>query len=228
ERERFLSADELARLGAAIVEAETVGLPWRERAGAKAKHRAKPENRRSPANAAALAVVKLLLFTGARVSEILGLGWADVDMPRATIALPSRKGGGRRPHPVSEVALEILAAQTRVVGSPWVFPAPTDPRRPLSLSVLENAWQGLRAHAGLEDVRLHDLRHTAGTYVSQTGANAFAVRDFLRHKTLTMTGRYANRDADPIRAAAEAIGERIATGLAGRAGAEVLPFKKRP
>ena len=62
-------------------------------------------------------------------------------------------------------------------------------------------------------MRLHDLRHTAGTYVSQTGANAFSVRDFLRHKTLAMTGRYANRDADPIRAAAQAIGERIAQSL---------------
>ena len=212
-RERFLSADELARLGAALEEAETTGLPWRQREGAKAKHRAKPENSRTIPNRPALTVVRLLLFTGARASEILGLAWADVDFERGTVALPSRKGGARRPHPVSAYALDLLAEQTREEGCPWVFPAPMDPKQPLSLSVLENAWQALRARAGLEDVRLHDLRHTAGTYVSQTGANAFSVRDFLRHKTLAMTGRYANRDADPIRQAAEAIGEQLHRGL---------------
>ena len=213
ERERFLSADELARLGSALEEAETVGLPWRQREGAKTKHRAKPENSRTIPNRAALSVIKLLLYTGARASEILGLAWADVDMDQGTIALPSRKGGVRRPHPVSAYVLEILATQARVEDSPWVFPAPTDSARPLSLSVLENAWQTLRSRAHLCDVRLHDLRHTAGTYVSQTGANAFSVRDFLRHKTLAMTGRYANRDADPIRQAAEAIGDRLHRGL---------------
>jgi integrase len=213
ERERFLSAGELARLGVALEEAETLGLPWRQREGAKAKHRAKPENSRTVPNRAALAVVKLLLFTGARASEILGLAWVDVDFDRGTLALPSRKGGGRRPHSASAYALELIAVQTRVEGSPWVFPAPKDAEKPLSLSVLENAWQTLRGRAGLDDVRLHDLRHTAGTYVSQTGANAFSVRDFLRHKTLAMTGRYANRDADPIRAAADSIGARIAQSL---------------
>jgi integrase len=212
-RERFLSAEELARLGAALEEAETKGLPWRERKDAQAKHRAKPENRRTIPNRAALTIVKLLLFTGARASEILGLAWADVDIDRGTVSLPSRKGGARRPHPVSAYALDLLSEQTRTEGSPWVFPAPMDASRPLSLSVLENAWQALRAHAGLDDVHLHDLRHTAGTYVSQTGANAFSVRDFLRHKTLAMTGRYANRDADPIRQAAKAIGERLHRGL---------------
>ncbi len=90
---------------------------------------------------------------------------------------------------------------------------------------MTNAWQVLRARAGLTDVRIHDQRHTAGTYVSQTGANAFHVRDFLRHKTLAMTGRYVNRDVDPLRALADSIGDRISAGLDGRDLDDSLPPK---
>ncbi len=231
ERERFLSADELARLGRAIEEAETVGLPWRENAAAKAKHRPKEENRRTLINPRALAAVKLLLFTGARLSEILELKWNQVDFERGFLALPGRKGGARRDHPVSSMALAILADLPRVKlsggrESPWVLPAPLDASKPLSPSVASTAWQGLRARAEIEDVRLHDLRHTAGTFVSQTGANAFLVRDFLRHKTLAMTNRYANRDDDPVRAVSESVGRRIAAGLSGAAPGEVVAFKK--
>lgn len=213
--ERFLSGDELGRLGRALDEAATKGLPWPERAGEKSRHLVKPENRRTIVNARALAAIRLLLFTGARLSEILGLEWRHVDLERGMIALPTRKGGARREQPVSSMALALLAGLPRVASSPWVLPAPQDSSAPLSVSVAENAWARVRTHAGLADVRLHDLRHTAGTFVSQTGANAFLVRDFLRHRTIAMTGRYANRDADPVRAVSEIVGERIAAGLDG-------------
>lgn len=227
ERERFLSHAELARLGEAMVEAETIGLPWRVNESAKAKHRPKAENRRTAPNGRALAAIRLLLLTGARLSEILELRWEDVDFERGTAALPSKKGGTRRPHPVGSIALAILAELPRVEGSPWVLPAPLDPEASLSVSVVSHAWQALRARAGLDDVHLHDLRHTAGTLVSQMGANAFLVRDFLRHKTTAMTNRYANRDADPIRDMANSLGDRIAAGLNGGAGAEIVPLRKK-
>jgi integrase len=93
------------------------------------------------------------------------------------------------------------------------------------IEVVENAWQSLRQRACIEDVRLHDLRHTQGTYAGQSGANAFTVRDLLRHATVTMTGRYANFDADPVREIANVVNSRIAAGLAGTAEAEVIPPK---
>jgi integrase len=62
--------------------------------------------------------------------------------------------------------------------------------------VLEKVWGRIRTAAQLSDVRLHDLRHTVGTYAGQSGANAFLVRDLLRHKNLAMTGRYVNRSDD--------------------------------
>lgn len=225
-RERFFSAEELARLGAVLRQAEAPGLPWREREGAKAKHRAKEENRVTPISPRALAAIRLLLFTGARLSEILELQWAHVDFERGLVALPTRKGGGRRPHPVSTMMLAVLADLPREQGSPWVLPAPTDAAKRLSQSVVENAWLRIRDHAGVADIRLHDLRHKMGTYASQAGVNAFQVRDLLRHANIAMTGRYANCDEDPIRSISEIVGERIAAGLASGAPGEVVPFKR--
>lgn len=128
-RERFLSADELALLGRALREAESPGLPWRERAGANVKHLAKEENRFTSISAPALEAIRLLLFTGARLSEILELKWEHVDLARGLIALPVRKGGARRPHPVSTMALAVLANIEREQGSPWVLPAPKNAQK---------------------------------------------------------------------------------------------------
>ena len=173
-----------------------------------------------------MAAIRLLLFTGARLSEILELKWEHVDFERGLMALPTRKGGARHPHPVSAMALAVLADLPREHGSPWALPAPKDAAKPLSKSVVENAWQRIREHVEIPDVQIHDLRHTMGTYASQAGVNAFQVRDLLRHANIAMTGRYANRDEDPIRSISEIVGERIAAGLEGGAPGEVLPFKR--
>jgi integrase len=65
----------------------------------------------------------------------------------------------------------------------------SDPKQPISKAGIEAAWRKLAKAAKIEDVRMHDLRHTVGTYAGQTGANAFLVRDLLRHKNLAMTHR---------------------------------------
>ena len=213
-RERFLSSGELARLGRVFREAGYPGLPWREREGASAKHRAKEGNRFTPISPRALAAIRLPLFTGARLSEILELKWEHVDFERATIALPSHTGGARRAHPVSSNVLAIVNEIARKEGSPWVLPAPSDGKKHLSKSVVENAWQRIHDHAGILDVRIHDLRHTVGTLASQTGVSAFLVRDLLRHSNVAVTARYANRDEDPIRRVSEDVSARISSGLA--------------
>ncbi|RTL88092.1 MAG: DUF4102 domain-containing protein [Hyphomicrobiales bacterium] len=213
-RERFINADELSRLGQVLHEVETIGLPWRLRQNAKGKHRAKEGNQRVRVNPGALAAIRLALFTGARISEILELRWEHVDFEACTLALPERKGGKRRRHPVSAAAMEIIYGISRIEGSPWVLSAPKDATAHLSIFLVEKAWRRIRACAGLDDVRIHDLRHTVGTYASQSGVNAFAVRDLLRHTNTLMTNRYVQRDAEPIRALSEEIGQRIAEGLA--------------
>ena len=85
----------------------------------------------------------------------------------------------------------------------------------LSSAGIEKAWGRIRKAAQLDDVRLHDLRHTVGTHADQSGANAFLVRDLLRHQNPSMTGRYVNRADDPVRTLSELVGERIAAAMAG-------------
>jgi integrase len=98
-----------------------------------------------------------------------------------------------------------------------------DPAKPLSESTLEKGWRKVRQAAGLTDARLHDFRHTVGTYGGQAGFNAFMVRDLLGHKTLAMTGRYVERDANPAKLAADHVAGRISAALLGKA-ADVVPL----
>ena len=232
-RERFLSPEEVARLGRVLKEAGERGLPWRPKVtGEKAKHLAKPENAYSPVNPVALAVIRLLLLTGARLGEATNLEWSHVNFGTATVALPATKGGVRRDQEVSRRALDVLAAQPRRKGNPFVFPSdPLTIRRkadaerlkgpsPIKKSVIENAWQRVRTAAGLDDVHLHDLRHTVGTVASRHGANAFLIRDMLRHSDVSMTQKYVNRDSSPLRRLANAIGDDLGASLDGTAKAD--------
>ncbi|AEV38673.1 Phage integrase [Pseudovibrio sp. FO-BEG1] len=215
ERDRFLSEEELQRLGRTLELAEHEGLPWIIKAGKDtAKHLLKDiAKRKTPVNPRALYCLRLLLYTGARLSEIATLKWKHIDFELGTIALPSRKGDERKPHPVNSSAIEILSEIPRVDGSPYVLPGCKDPIQPISIEVIENAWQRIRIHANIPDVRIHDLRHTVGTFAAQAGSNAFLISHLLRHRNVTITNRYVNHDAHPIRVLSEAIGERIEAGL---------------
>jgi integrase len=109
---------------------------------------------------------------------------------------------------------------------------------PVTANVIERAWigekaqpkhrkaarPGIRDRAGIPDVRIHDLRHTMGTYAGGAGLNAFMVRDLLGHKTMSMAGRYVSRNADPLRAAADAVSGQIAAAMEGKP-AEVVSIK---
>ena len=119
----------------------------------------------------------------------------------------------------------MLSALPRIEGSPWVF-CGTDPAAPLRKERLEKAWQKIRAVAGIEDIRLHDLRHTVGTYAGQTGANSFLIRDKLGHKTTAMTDRYVNRDASPLRGLSDEVEDRIAAAATSSVkAAKVIPIR---
>jgi integrase len=225
-RERFLSAEELGRLGATLRQAESVGLPWK--VGPRrptSKHLAKPENRRTLYSRITTAAVELLLFTGCRLSEALHLRWDQVDFGTGTIRLAETKAGRPQMVLLNVPARQVLQQLHERKVSDWVLPSTSDATRPLSQTAIEAAWQRIRTAAGLEDVRLHDLRHTVGTHAGQSGANAFLVRDLLRHKNLAMTGRYVNRADDPVRMLSELVGERISAAMAGKSAAKVVPLK---
>ena len=247
-RERFLSADELTRLGATLRLAASKGLPWRvDETKATAKHLPAEKYRRTVYPRVVTAAVELLLYTGCRLSEVLNMRRDQVDLDGGVITLRETKAGKPQTVTINAPARRILKGLLADGGSEWVLPAPTrrgrgksergaaqtaaaqpcEPTsRPLTKDAMEAAWQKLRAHCGLADVRLHDLRHTVGTYAGQTGANAFLVRDLLRHSGLAMTGRYVNKADDPVRALNDLVGERIAAGLEGRPSAEVMTLRR--
>jgi integrase len=188
-RERFFTDDELAKIGIALSTAEAEGS---EVPGF-------------------VLLVRLLATTGMRLSEALALTWPNVDLPGRAIRLPAAKtnGGARTVH-LGAAAVAILDAVEERDG--YVTHG-LDPQRPLPVSTAEKAWAKLRERAGIPDARLHDLRHTAGTFAALSGANAFAVRDLLGHRTLAMTGRYVERAADMVRATADAMSGRVAAAL---------------
>ena len=123
---------------------------------------------------------------------------------------------------MNAAARQVLKELEALKTSQWVLPSVSSSRRPLSKAGIEAAWTKLRSAARLDDVRLHDLRHTVGTYAAQTGANAFLIRDLLRHKNLAITGRYVNRADGPVRTLNDQVGERISAAMAGKPLAAVV------
>jgi integrase len=197
-RERFLSYEELARLGLALGTAETAG--W------------------SPA--AAIAGLRLLIFTGARKSEILGLHWRMVEFERALLRLPDSKTGEKVIY-LSAPALQLLAELPRLAGNPHVLPGERSGRH---LVNIEKTWRRVRHDAGLDDVRLHDLRHSFAAIGAGVGLGLPVIGALLGHTETSTTARYAHLAADPVRAANEAIGRRIAAALAGNDGGTIVPL----
>jgi integrase len=211
-RERFLSVEELGRLGAVLRRAESEGLPWKN--GGRTLYRR-----------AVTGAIELLLYTGCRVSEVLNLHWDHIDFAAGSIKLADTKSGGPQLVTMNAPARQVLKAlEAQRSGSEWVLPSVSNPKQPISKAGIEAAWQKLRKAAQIDDVRMHDLRHTVGTYAGQSGANAFLVRDLLRHKHLAMTGRYVNRADSPVRTLSDQVGERIAAAMAGRKPADVFPL----
>ena len=163
-----------------------------------------------PSRARQADVIRLLLLTGCRKGEILTLRWQDVDGD--TINLIDAKTGPRRVF-LNAPARAILERLPRS-GDAYVFPASSNPGRPLSHHL--PLWRSVRVEAGIEDVRLHDLRHTFASHAVLQGIPLPVVSRLLGHKRPSMTLRYAHVSDRETEAAAERIGAAIAHALDGR------------
>ena len=179
-RERFLSGDELAKLGDAIREAETVGLTWDiDHTKPTAKHAPKQANRRTVIDPYAAAAIRLLILTGARLREILKLEWGHVDPERGMLLLPDSKTGAKSII-LNAPALAVLAGLERI--GVYVIAgqsAGMDGEKPRA--DLNKPWRAVAKRAGLEGVRIHDLRYThasigAGAGLGPLSANCWAIR----------------------------------------------------
>lgn len=220
-RERFLTVEELERLGDAIREAETGGIPWAvDETKATAKHVAKEDRftRIAPTAAAAL---RLLLFTGCRLREILHLRWEHVDFERGCLFLPDSKSG-RKTVILNAPALAVLSSLERVGA--YVVPGDDleKPRRDL-----KRPWRAVTKRAKLVGVRLHDLRHTYASFGAGIGLGLPIIGGLLGHAQATTTSRYAHLDNDPLRRASETIASRIAAALDRRIAKSATALRTR-
>lgn len=208
-RERYLSTDELARLGEALRLAETVGLPWKsDPAKPPSKHLpAQAAQRRTLLSSEVTLAFRLLLFTGARLREILHLEWRHVDLERGLILLPDSKTG-RKTIVLSVLTVALLRSARR--SGPFVIPGAVgdQPR-----SDLNKPWLAIQRHADLEGVRLHDLRHTFASIGAGASLGLPIVGKLLGHSQPATTARYAHLDADPLRRATDLIGAQLAAAL---------------
>jgi integrase len=225
-RERYLTTSELARIGEAIREAETIGLPYAvDTSKPKAKHAPKEGNRRTVIGPHAAAAMRLLIFTGARLREILHLKWEYIDFERGLLLLPSSKTG-KKTVVLNAPSLAILTSLPRV-GGYVIAGTSAGSKDEKPRSDLKKPWRAVSKRARLEGVRIHDLRHTHAS----VGAGGPIIGKLLGHTQSATTQRYAHLDNDPLKRASEHIGSRLAAAMgevkAPRANVTSLAKAKR-
>ena len=197
-RERFLSPEELGRLGDALADYD--GSPY------------------------VPAAIKLLVFTGARLGEMLGLRWEWIDFERGEARLPDSKTGAKTVH-LPPPALAVLAELPRIEGNPHVIVGGV---AGAALVNLEKPWRCIRKAVGLDDVRLHDLRHAFASVAASSGLGLPIIGKMLGHSQPQTTARYAHLAADPVKSAATAVAGKIAAAMsAGNKPARVAELRGR-
>jgi integrase len=152
----------------------------------------------------------LLLFTGLRKNELLSVRWADIDFSRKTLRIPKTKN--RRVHelPLSGAVIEIFGSIPRHAKNEFVFAG----EKPGSHRVnIDKVWQRIRAKAGMQNLRIHDLRRSCGSWLAEDGASLLLIGKILNHQTSSTTERYAHLRQDPQREALEKHSAKIVSIL---------------
>ena len=182
-RERFLTPEEYRRLGRVLDEAEANGS----------------------VRVHAVAAVRLLMLTGCRHAEIATLRWDDVDRTAGELRLRDSKTGPRMV-PLTSALEAVLDGIPRVAGNPWVI---VGPKPGTHLPTVNHYWRRLRARAGLDDVRIHDLRHSYASRALALGESLTMIGKLLGHAKVGTTARYAHLARDTEKASAAKVGDSI-------------------
>ena len=147
------------------------------------------------------AIVGLLMTTGARRSELLKAKWSDIDLVKRTWTLNMTKNGRGRHIPLSQAAMDIIGKLPRYPDCPWLLP---NRNTMLPFTDIKRSFTEARKKAGLDDVHIHDLRHSYASALVNAGIDLYQIGSLLGHKNLASTQRYAHVDNSTLMAAAEA------------------------
>lgn len=202
KRRRFLSPAELARLGSVLRQAE--------------------DGEHGHVTWQSIAFVRLAVLSGMRKGEILGLRWHDIDYERGVAVLRDTKTEPRDVH-LPPAAMTVLSSLPQETNNSFVLPGARAGAAIVNLN--KNGWYRIREVAALDDVHLHDLRHSFASVGVGGGASLPIIGALLGHTTPATTARYAHLASDPLRAASDAIGTQIATAMEGGGGGMVLPLR---
>jgi integrase len=157
----------------------------------------------------AILAVRLLIFTGCRLNEIMTLKWEHVDFVDRVLRLPDSKTGAKVVH-LGQPAIEHLKAANSIKGNPFVIMGTLEGKR---LTDLQPLWQRVRARAGLKDARIHDLRHTFASTAVASGQGLPMIGKLLGHTQVQTTARYAHLAAVPVRNAADSVASSLQQAL---------------
>jgi integrase len=183
KRERYLTADELARLGKVL--------------------------RESNSEREAVNCIQLLLLTGCRLSEIQKLKWEYVDLKAGLLRLPDSKTGAKLVS-LGTAAVQAFKGIQKVDKNPYVITGQIEGQH---LTDMQRPWRRLRKRADLGDLRIHDLRHSFASDALALGEDLTMIGKLLGHTQIQTTARYAHLQTDPVRAAADKVSEAIAAAL---------------
>ncbi len=197
-RERYLSSAELYRLGRALAVVDRAG---------KAPY--------------AVAAIRLLILTGARLNEILSLRWEYIDDGARLLRLPDSKTGAKS-IALAPAALSVLQSLSRQKDNPYVICGAKDGGHLINL---QKPWRRIRKAANLKNARLHDLRHSFASVAVAGGMSLPLIGSLLGHSQHQTTLRYAHLADDPRLAAAEAVASAISARMSGKS-AEIVPLRK--
>jgi integrase len=198
-RERFLSMDELERLGATMRAMEAAGS----------------------ISSFVAAGIRLLALTGCRRNEIRFLRWEEVDLEHRELRLRDSKTGPRSV-PLNAAAVQVIDGLER--RNDWVFPGQRGDSAPVCFN---SAWERIRERAGLRGVRTHDLRHSFASVGASSGMSLLKIGRLLGHVEAKTTAKYAHLGRDPIHEASEEIASKIAAAMDGAKCAEVMELAAR-
>ena len=166
----------------------------------------------------------LSLLTGARRSNVLAMAWKDIHLGRGEWRIAKTKNGEPQTVTLTAEAVEIL--QSRKDGqTEWVFPSQTSQSG--HIEEPKKAWKALLGRAGLENLRIHDLRRTLGSWQARTGASLVTIGKSLNHKSPSTTAIYAHLDLDPVRESVDRATSAMLVAGGIKPGGQIISLKKK-